>query len=273
MKQLKAISLMAIVGSACSYDPQTLEREAISSYCHLAAECCSAADASEITVINVPYYSLGKEQCIERQSESGSPSELALLQESLSAGRISWDGFKAAECYRPSFDAANSCDLNEYVKITSSRDEEECGLYSFVTGKVPDGDPCVANWECATEGAYCDRPEDDGEGPIVITAFGNCKAPLSAGEECGSGEAECAPGTYCNGVCTRLASAGESCENTPCSQDLYCSLAAVCADKKADGATCEWSEECLSSWCDSGLCSSDFDGGEEREVIYEVCQG
>lgn len=279
MRSYVSILLVSALGSACGVSPVELSKNILESQCYFTSECCAAAEIDAARDLGFPSNPLGMDKCVEARSESFSNWEFIALQEAVDAGRIRWDGARAAECYQPLIDSAYNCKVNEFLSneySLSSGEKEGCEIVDFIEGLVEDGEPCYRSLECATAGAYCERDErDDDAEELVITAVGSCVPPLAKGADC-TGDGRCAPGSFCDGsVCTAYIAAGESCGTGVCEPGTDC-LNGVCRAPLEVGDACENDWQCASGACEyvadlAGTCVAV--GETQPEVIYEICTG
>lgn len=175
-------------------------------------------------------------------------SLLRVLENSTAAGRTQWNPQAASVCLANLRDAR--CEL--FAKNVGN-DIFNCGA---IVGNVTDGQPCQADFECATEGAVCvNESGASGCGARV------CKRPASVGESCSS--LQCRPGDHCvrtfvasTGTDTstcRTGAAGAPCDrNGDCDRNLFCNgglnnqtAAGVCSASKPVGSICKDDRECL----------------------------
>lgn len=129
---------------------------------------------------------------------------------------------------------------------------------------------------CDPEVAFCCYPRPDGTCglPSSTVRTGTCAAVAGLGETCRAGALPlllCATGQYCDAenrcaeeIDTELAE-GATCATASfdllgvCTDGTYCDLLGTrrCEPRKADGASCIGSDECLGGLCDAGTCATD----------------
>ena len=129
------------------------------------------------------------------------------LHDAIAAGKIRYDGVKALACQTAL--AALTCDQG----AREARVVTDCD--GVLTGKVPDGDACNFDGECAS---------------------GRCD------------EAVCPMDTCCNGACLateQRAAAGAACEtDAGCIADAFCGKDRTCHELAKVGQTCTRDAEC-----------------------------
>ncbi len=112
----------------------------------------------------------------------------------------------------------------------------------------------AATFRSCDIGLFCNRPGS--------TTVGTCAPLRGTGAACEEGS-QCAVGLFCAatdgalGECRTRLLEGDGCLSSDvCGDGLYCSYDNRCTPQKAAGVSCESSDECQSSTCDSGLCTS-----------------
>jgi MYXO-CTERM domain-containing protein len=144
---------------------------------------------------------------------------LALLISEINAsqtqGRASYDANASGTC----IDSLKAMSCDEFKQGIGGN---MAACMALITPKVAMAGACTQDYECMTgncEGAVTDPPTD-----------GMCAAaPV-------------------------LASVSQSCAVNECVDTAYCDSASVCQPKKAAGAACTSSDECLNA-CENGTCS------------------
>lgn len=124
---------------------------------------------------------------------------------------------------------------------------ESSGPCAFDTGTLSAGATCVSNWQC--ESGYCTTEEVAPDGGM--SACGTCKAAATAGQSCDA--TPCGPGLVCTfgstgtEACVAMTSVGEgsACDvaGAQCNQGLYCNDG-TCAATLAAGALCQSEDAC-----------------------------
>jgi hypothetical protein len=97
----------------------------------------------------------------------------------------------------------------------------------------------------------------DGDADFYCSSSGACKKRAAVGQAC-EGSSSCLDDGYCaSGVCAPKLATGSPCPNfsDECNEAAYCSdTTQTCEPRADDGASCSWSDECLSDYCDDGTC-------------------
>jgi len=178
----------------------------------------------------------------------------ASIQQSLDAGKMSFDAKEAQRCLDLFKDGA--CD------------EADRTCEEVFVGKVAVGDACTSSTECAGD-AYC---QDDLQCP------GTCAPTAGPGEACaGNNYDECGSDGYCSieGACIAQKANGEPCEYSDECRSFSCDYdSGRCVEIPEDyikdvGESCDYyDEDCkLDLYCSSGgTC-------EHRVEVGEACQG
>lgn len=221
-------------------------------------------------------------------------SSLGQLAAGVAAGKIKYDGAKAADCLAEI--AARSCDA------LAQRTSEACDLAA--EGSVAAGESCDYDFDCVGSlyckfdsacpgkcserqpaGAGCKRDDDCQDGLVCGGATQACVKPGAVGDACGGGVApECAPTLTCAGASAATQTAGKckafsdvfsggpgsACsfkELNLCTADQSCVFEGTpptngaCAKKVASGAACKRASipsACpAGEYCDGGAASAD----------------
>ena len=121
------------------------------------------------------------------------------------------------------------------------------------------------------EGFSCDvaaglHCASSGNGPS------SCKRILADGEACTFSDRCLESSTCSEGKCTPKAAVGAPCTGFgSCAKGGYCDTnTSVCAAQKADGAACEFSEECTGGSCNNGTCEK---GGSLEDFGFQLICG
>ncbi len=174
------------------------------------------------------------------------PAARRVLADSLARSRATWDPAAAASCLLP----LRGCGL-----IKSENDLlDGCAA---ITGRIADGAPCQAAFECRTAGAEC-RSTGASEDTCGATV---CVRPAGTGSSCAGG-AFCGVGDHCvrrftGGLDQSTCESGAT--NRPCDSTSNCDTGLFCAGGLDDGTA-------------AGTCAASGPAGtpcsEDRE-----CQG
>jgi hypothetical protein len=122
---------------------------------------------------------------------------------------------------------------------------------SFCRAKLPNGDPCDGDAECASDVCAYN----------AVALEYQCIAPRAIAATCDSNK-ECTSG-FCTGVCTATVANGAACSSGQTAQCTtgYCAYDEAQADYycvayRADGAACIGDHQCASDACVAGVCAS-----------------
>ncbi len=151
-------------------------------------------------------------------------------------------------------------------------------------------DPCSTDFDCPSAHRCRERLKGvafGGQLPPTMCGGGDCWPVAGLGEDC-TGEAECAPGTYCDSeapapTCTANAALGEDCNARPCLGDTgqtlifppnachYAKGPSVCEPRGRTGGLCGF-VPCHDLYrCDNNLTCQALPGeGEACVVPFEV---
>lgn len=181
--------------------------------------------------------------CIQDQQGGEQSVFMRRMRDAIAAGKVNYDGAKAAECLAL-MSAARCSDFEN-----NDDDARAQACDAVFTGTAANGAGCFEDQECATRGARCD-----------ITTPGQCGAgtcddPTPTLFDC-SLDSNCEPGSYCvadttggNPKCQN----GEN--NAPCDNEydcdsaFWCDTATVpgtCKPDFAAGASCAENAQCPS---------------------------
>jgi hypothetical protein len=191
-----------------------------------------------------------------------------------------WDSTEAGKCVDLYARIASSCTLLEVGDNPCLR---------IYRGTLREGATCIDSYECAAirgSEAIC--------APDATALTSSCTPEIApvrgrSGDTCITtcASRDCnvfgapADGTYTvcylddgllcsfnSGTCVPLPALGEPCSDFFCEPGSYCSLSEqTCQSTKPDGATCEFSEECIAGSC------ADFRCGPQTIASPEVCSG
>lgn len=203
-----------------------------------AYEDCGGSDTAALDCDNLPLQIFG----------DLSPTPLkTVIHDAVDSGRAQWDPAAAAACLATLKTAR--CSVFKASDIF-----ESCHA---IVGFVNNGQPCQNDIECATPGAQCVAPVGGSTDPCL--GF-TCKAPVPAGQLC-TADSFCRPEDRCvmrrgpngNDISTcSTGEAGQACDrDNDCDRNLFCNgglndgtVAGICTNAKAAGATCRVDEEC-----------------------------
>lgn len=285
-----AVSVLALAPSCnllFAFAPDQLCESQIRAICHFAYACCNATERDAF-IGTSGFRNEG--DCVEQLlAEQGSCGNALAVHEATQQGRFEYDSALAERCEKPLMDAANSCNADA-VLGDALKEAEECegkggGNFAYGQGKVENGDPCFASFECAEPGSICEPAEDpDGDGEILVTRVGTCKAPAKEGEDCSADGSDglCEPGTFCDFAteeCTafQLLGNGEACfDDDECESgfcdDIDFTVQATCSDRLADGEACFEDDDCANGLCDDNA-NGEFVCTARDDVVVEACNG
>ncbi len=206
--------LNCLGGQAQSYCIETAKV-----WCQLQFRCCTAVERSmffgSMTQQLGPYHDEGG--CVETFTEQCQANQAA-VDESIAAGRTTFDAAKAAECLTLRRAQVDACDASALYDPTDRTCDD------IIAGAVADGDTCLTDSECAEEASQCElEPPTGTGGTVTISLEGTCKGQGDEGEEC-------LPGNVCNGE-LRCLTDPETFEQR-------------CAPRGAAGATCDVDDDC-----------------------------
>jgi hypothetical protein len=260
---------------ACTQDltPGSFCRSATLINCEREFACCTDVqlhDNGELAYATTP------EQC------AGAADVFCVLlfdvwDEAVESGRMRFDVSQANECLD---------DLRQNRDQCSAEPSERCG--EPVIGLVEPGEGCEHNLECVDGGRCVFKRKDDGTfkkvDPDTGRGVGVCVARPRDGDACSSFENPCADGFSCSidDVCVKRVAAGEDCSLSSeciegllcrddqcraplavgercdvddCREGAFCDDESRCRAQKKDGASCEFSFECLGI-CEDNQCVS-----------------
>jgi len=204
--------------------------------CHNMYQCCTEHEIESALRVTDPRTELQCRDDLRVSCERAS----ADIQDSLQAGRVTFDAMRLNECLNSIVSPKETCaDV-----VTELPWKETCKDSAFV-GTVAIGGACFFDFDCT------------GAPDNFCAANQKCTAKPTAGLPCGTG---CASAYYCGtgGLCAPKLGAGAMCTTTSqCAMDLYCDtnqVPAVCAAKQPGGAACSSSLGCVSGECIPGQC-------------------
>jgi hypothetical protein len=192
--------------------------------CGVQFECCTDAEIMAqymgIEFDGAPVET--EQQCVAFSNAVFASFAVAQYQDSIAMGRMEYDGAAAADCIAAIASLSCAAYSTGDISVTGSN------CRPFVIAKVADGGGCTQDHECTS---------DNCEG---------ASTPLG--------------GPNTDGVCKPIPTAGQSCEEN-CTSGLYCgsdlsSSMDTCRPVKADGAQCNFDDECTSDNCEMRMCST-----------------
>ena len=233
-------------------DAQNYCVETAKVWCQLQYRCCTAVERAQLFgSMNQqlgPYHD--ENGCVSTWTEQCQASQQA-ADESIAAGRTTFDGAKATECLNLRREQVNECDASALYDPTDHTCDD------IMVGAVADGDACTTDSECAEVGSECqiDPPTDEG-GTVTVSLEGTCKGQGDEGEAC-------LPGGLCNGElrcrtdpttfeqrCGPPGAAGATCDvDADCQAGLSCVYDDVvydnvCRAPATEGQACDQTEDC-----------------------------
>jgi hypothetical protein len=210
-------------------------------------QCCTESQIESFLMVTDPRT---EDQCRQDVAKSCGVAT-ATLQFSANAGRVKFDAQVADTCLAALL-APSSC-----TTVGSDLPWVAACMTSPWTGTVADGGTCFFNFDCGSAS--------------TCTPAQVCKALPGVNQACPTGV--CAPGLFCNGVCTAQGGVGSACTaDEECMSPLFCNTTLampVCATKVAGGGACESSQECESGQCSPGTCGS----GTQECFVDTDCSG
>lgn len=213
---------------------------------------------------------------IQAATGGGDFNSAGAIVAAVKAGKVSYDGNSARTC----LDQLSSEACSDFFDASSSM---PMGCDKVFTGKVKDGDRCIADVECMSKsfcasavstgfqkscdgictrgGPLCNDDTHCGSGEVcdfsagTTTSNGTCVTPVRAGgpnQPCGTNSA-CQPGLTCfqsgqGSICTAPGQAGQLCQGF-CADGLICvpgdnTFAATCVAPAGKGESCQVREQC-----------------------------
>jgi hypothetical protein len=233
----------------------------VKAQCHFQFACCTETERNLVGNGNFGFgQATDEESCIELASklQCGRFTE---VEDSVKAGRFSYDENKAAACWDPVVVAADKCDAQAFFVAESRFNAPVC-------------DP-FAGKGLAAQGAFCFVPEecaDNGQCVIahsgnVVSAEGRCGAPPpAAGAPCPS-DGFCGTGSICSGFFGGGEGEGEGGGPPPPAPTTP-----TCQPFLADGKPCpNGAQFCESGTCGGNppVCGKPSTDGE----TFDVCKG
>jgi hypothetical protein len=204
--------------------------------CHNLYQCCTEGEIENYLHVSDPRTEV---QCRDDVTRS-CDRESAQIQDSLKAGRVTFDAGKMNDCLNALLAPANTCS----EVVTELPWKTACNDTAFV-GTVATSGACFFNFDCqGAPDSFCSPAQ-------------KCEARPTAGFPCGTG---CASNFYCmSGICQAKLSVGAPCLSTSqCAKDLFCDLNAtpqpICTATQPGGAACQSSQACISGTCVPGQC-------------------
>jgi hypothetical protein len=204
--------------------------------------------------------------------------EIAQLQASVDAGRLSYDEDKAADCVDAFADA--SCELFGVSEAAQACEE-------VFTGLVADGGTCYDDEECVSDNCQQTDPACD-----MACCAGTCMPgdpEAQIGEDCS--EADCVDGAHCafdsassTFKCEADIAEGQACTGGGCADGLFCDVtdpqtgAGTCKAPADEGQTCNpqsFFGACarIDNWCNpaTSKCEKRKAPGEACDVEIDNC--
>ena len=188
--------------------------------------------------------------------------DLSPLFAAVSAGKITYDGVAAAECFEAASLAPVPCTMPG-----PGLDDPSCG--QMFIGAQPEGAACSASDECAS--GNCNTNDLSAcSGTTDMCCAGTCgpgaaaaAPPLPIGSDCSAAGSSCVAGAFCSassGLCVANVAVGEPCDAATekfCGRGLTCGPSAsgsqqVCLALPAEGQSCATLPTCaaLDDHCD-----------------------
>jgi hypothetical protein len=279
MRVLSLMLALGVIGVGCSSgsgDSQPSGSEMGARYCNLFKPCCAQAglpDTQEgcrlLFGSAVAANQAAAEDCISQYEtwaqapdwcETWSTHERPASCEQAFPQGSNGGTKKPGETCTFSDDCAPSSKGEVSCYHDFDNDTEYCRVELAGTS----GSPCVGTrdgnltiFSGATAGAIEVGVCDKADGLYCNFSSSTCAPLVAEGQPCEESFA-CLGETYCSTTCKPKVPAGSSCsdsssacaENTYCNYDTY-----VCMQSLPDGATCQTSGECESSYCDGSVCT------------------
>ncbi len=215
----------------------------------------------------IPIDSLQLAQIVSCEPTAHLGGMTAAFANAIQAGRMTYDGKKAAECRelgRASDGGIDAFGGGHYLI-------EPCG--SVLTGNVAVGESCQISEECVRD-AYC-KPG------AANACAGVCAQRLAPGTACSPGRDLCAVDLTCKDdgtgtfVCVENAGEGALCQRVVgphCKSGLVCSGSGRCVTPAAAGGACADVSECQSGLtCPAGSCAPPVSVGEACGAGLAAC--
>lgn len=209
-------------------------------FCAHAYSCCNMSERAQ-KFDDLDISPTNEAECVAEIKPIYESEVFSKIEASLSEGRQSYDGTKAAACYES---LKGRCDV-----ALANIFEVEPACNSLFVGFVADGGECTMNNDCAGATSYC--------ADVSNNWTGTCTIVPKEGEPCPY--SNCADGLICasgpmDNVCLKRNSKadGQICYSyVECVSD-YCDIfsSSTCMAKKAIGSICMFSDECKDGYCD-----------------------
>jgi hypothetical protein len=182
---------------------------------------------------------------------------VAAIESSVEAGRITWDATLASACTE---------DLGA-VACTESLSSVLGRCAEVLQPLVVDGDPCTIDFECRNGVCAFDGVDDEAGtcantlpgDPCVLSCVGTT-TPRSCRQTC-TGEQLCRTslgGDPSLSICEErsFAVATEPCDTQECAQGLFCNDTLTCEPLLDNGRACASNGQCASTLCQDGVCAT-----------------
>jgi hypothetical protein len=208
--------------------------------CHNMYQCCAEGEIEQVLGVSEPRTEAQCREDLTLICERGSGNA---LNDSIKAGRVTFDAAKMNDCLNTIVAPDDSCaSVVDILPWT-----EACKDSSFV-GTVATGGTCFFAHDCAgaPDNAYC-------------AANQKCTQKPTAGFPCSTSN-PCASAFYCNaGTCAPKLAAGAPCTSaSQCDKDLFCDFNAtpmpICTARAPGGSACGSDFGCASNTCIPGQC-------------------
>lgn len=206
--------------------------------CHNAYQCCTEGEIERLLGVSEPR---SEEQCREDLTIRCERSATN-LQDSLDAGRVTFDAEKLNACLQALVAPDSTC--SEVITDPELPWSAACEEAAF-TGTVAVGGACFFDHDCA---GY--------PGTAECAANQKCISKPTQGFPCGTG---CAEGFYCaTSTCQPQLAMGSPCTSSmECQDELFCDFSAlmpVCTARAPGGSPCTSDSGCESGECIPGMC-------------------
>lgn len=240
---MRFVCLTALAMIACGDDSVTVNSSS-SNFCdqiadvacHNLYQCCTEGEIESYLHVTDPRT---EQQCRDDVSR-GCTRDSAQIEDSLKAGRVTFDASKMNDCLNAIIAPSGTCS----EVVTDLPWKVACMDSAFV-GTVATAASCFFNFDCqGAPDSFCSPAQ-------------KCEARPTAGSPCGTG---CASAFYCAaGICQAKLGSGAACTSTAqCATNLFCDLNAtpqpICSATQPGGAACQSSAACISNTCVPGQC-------------------
>ncbi len=237
-------------GFACPTGPTDYCEQQLKAACHFEFTCCKDKERIQGLGFFLPYVT-SEGECVDRTKDICKTQE-GSIEDSISLGRIQFNGDKAAECLDALSAATDSCVASDGVVVACDE---------VISGLVKDGDTCSLNQECGNGGTCAIDSENPDVNKDTGATEGECQGPAAKGDDCG--DVQCERGLVCDvggngqGTCKSAPEKGDDCIFGQCAAGLFCDTASnTCKNLKDDGDSCDTASECKTSSCTDNECGS-----------------